>query len=123
MMRPLDWRMFGHYFTDARWRRLFRPRPRVRLARSIILVQGWRHQKNCCNASSHLCEVLSLIDREVAANHRAVTIGQPLLHNLVAADREVPGILGDVGPIGDIAQIHVVDSRTKFSGQVWSCAD
>src|SRR6185436_17954661 len=59
------------------------------------------------DAPGHVAHFVDFGGREVAAEHSALAVAEPLLDYLIAAYVVAPHARGDVAPVADLIQIHV----------------
>ena len=62
---------------------------------------------DCCNAPCRLRKVEHFLRRQRPPKNGALTVGEPLLEDLVAAEFVAPDGGGDVAPVGVGVQVDV----------------
>src|SRR5450830_1456274 len=98
----------------------FTPRPRigVRLHPHVVRVERRFEQQDGGDAAGHLGDVARLVGPQVTPEQGALTVAEPLLHHLVAADRILPDAGGDAAPVGDVVQVDVVAGAAEAGGKL-----
>ena len=83
------------------------PLPYVSLYALVVGVELGLHQHEGGDAAHHLGDVARLLGLEVAAEQRALAVAQPLLDDLLAADRVAPHVGRHASPVRDVVEVHI----------------
>ena len=79
----------------------------IRFDPLVVGVERRLEQQDGGDATRHLGDVARLVGRQVAAQQRALTVGQPLLDDLVAADRVAPDPLRACSASRRVVQVDI----------------
>jgi len=97
---------------------LLPPLPHIRLHTLVVRVQLGLHEHERGDAAHHLADVARLLGLEVAAEQSALAVGEPLLDDLIAADRVAPHVRKHAAPVRDIVEIDVETRLAEEDNQV-----
>ena len=107
--------------NGAGGRRLLRwPGEGVLLDGFVVGVEGGFEEADGGDAAGHFLDVADFVFSERTAEKKLLTIGKPLLDDLVAADGVLPNAGWDVGPIGGVVEIDVAGFVAKMGEELFA---
>src|SRR5664279_5720414 len=74
----------------------------------VVRIQEWPQQYDRRDAPCRLCDVPNLVHAEGSPEKFLLAIAEPLLDNLIAAERVLPNRHGNVAPVRATVQPHVM---------------